>query len=186
MAKLIYSNIASLDGYIEDAEGKFDWARPSEEVHAFENELMRPLGTHLYGRGLYETMRFWETDDPGFDESPVYRDFASIWRAADKVVYSRTLKEPATARTRIEREFDPDAVRALKESADRDLAIGGPGLAAEAFRAGLVDEVHLVLVPVIVGAGKHALPENLRVNLGLLGERRFGDGAVHLHYRVRG
>src|SRR3954454_13402668 len=150
MANLIYSNIASLDGYIEDEEGRFDWARPSEEVHAFENELMRPLGTHLYGRRLYETMRFWETDDPLFDESPVYRDFASLWRAADKVVYSRRLDEPSTAKTRIEREFDPEAVRRLKEEADSDLAIGGPGLAAEAFRVGLVDEVHLVLVPVIV------------------------------------
>jgi dihydrofolate reductase len=185
MAKLIYSNIASLDGYIEDTDGKFDWAMPSEEVHAFENELMRPLGTHLYGRRLYETMRYWEAVDPVFEQEPIYQDFASIWRAADKVVYSTTLEEPSTARTRIEREFDPEAVRRLKEGADRDLAIGGPGLAAEAFRAGLVDEVHLVLVPVIVGSGKHALPEDVRVNLELLDERRFGDGAVHLHYRVR-
>jgi dihydrofolate reductase len=184
VAKLIYSNIASVDGYIEDEDGKFDWAMPSDEVHAFENDLTRPLGTHLYGRRLYETMRFWESDDPSFDESPVYRDFASLWRAADKIVYSRTLEKPSTARTRIEREFDPEAVRELKDGADRDLAVGGPGLAAQAFRAGLVDEVHLVLVPVIVGGGKRALPEDVRVNLDLLGERRFGDGAVHLHYAV--
>src|SRR5262249_48328909 len=163
MAKLIYSNIASLDGYIEDTDGKFDWARPSEEVHAFENDLMRPLGTHLYGRRLYETMRYWETDDPSFDESPVYRDFATIWRSTDKVVYSTTLEEPSTARTRIERKFHPEAVRRLKEEADRDLAIGGPGLAAEAFRAGLVDEVHLLLVPAIVGGGKRGLPDDVRV-----------------------
>jgi dihydrofolate reductase len=185
VAKLIYSNIASLDGYIEDEDGEFGWARPSEEVHAFENELMRPLGTHLYGRRLYETMRFWETDDPGFDESPVYRDFATIWRATDKIVYSRTLDEPSTARTQIEREFDPEAVRRLKESADRDLAIGGPGLASEAFRAGLVDEIHLVLVPVVVGGGKPALPKGVQANLELLDERRFDNGSVHLHYRVR-
>jgi dihydrofolate reductase len=184
MAKLIYSAIASLDGYVEDEDGKFDWAEPDAEVHAFVNDLERPVGTHLYGRRLYETMAGWETD-PGLAEvSPVSRDFAAIWQAADKVVYSRTLEAVSTARTRIEREFDPDAVRRAKEAAGRDLLVGGAGLAAEAFRAGLVDELHLFLTPVLVGGGKPALPVGVSLKLGLLDERRFGSGTVFLRYRT--
>ncbi len=181
MRKLIYSMQVSLDGFIAGRAGEFDWAAPDEEVHRFVNELERPVGTYLYGRRLYETMEVWETMD---DPSPVMQDFAEAWRDTDKVVYSRTLEEPRTARTRIEREFDPEAVRELKEAADRELHIGGPELAAEAFRAGLVDEVNLVVVPVIVGAGKRALPEGVRLDLELQTERRFASGWVHLGYRV--
>jgi dihydrofolate reductase len=174
---LIYIAIASLDGYIADREGKFDWAAPDAELHAFVNELERPAGTHLYGRRMYETMAAWETID---DPEPVMRDFAQLWRAADKIVYSRTLKEVSSARTRIEREFDPEAVRALPGV----VSIGGPTLAAEAFRAGLVGECHLCLHPVVVGAGLPALPTDLRLNLELLDQRRFASGVVYLHYRV--
>src|SRR6476660_9580674 len=155
---LIYAMIASLDGYVEDASGSFEWAAADEEVHAFVNELERPIGTYLYGRRMYETMVFWETVDPHGDWPAVAREFAAIWQAAEKIVYSRTLEAVSTARTRIEREFDPDAVRQAKEAAGRDLLVGGAGLAAEAFRAGLVDEIHLFLAPVLVGGGKPALP----------------------------
>ena len=144
MARLIYSAIASLDGYIEDERGKFDWAAPDEEVHAFVNDLERPVGTYLYGRRMYETMAVWETMD---DDEAVMRDYAQMWRAADKVVYSRTLDSAASSRTRIEREFDPDAVRGMKAAAERDISIGGPGLAAHAVEAGLVDECHPVPQP---------------------------------------
>jgi dihydrofolate reductase len=185
MAGLIYFTIASLDGYIEDRDGNFGWAEPDEEVHAFVNDLVRPAGTHLYGRRMYETMAYWETDANLADGSDVHRDFARIWRAADKVVYSRTLEEPSTARTRIEREFDPGAVRAMKASAQADLTVGGPDLAASAFRAGLVDECHLVLAPIAVGGGKAALPNRERFELELLDERRFAGGMVHLHYRIK-
>ena len=181
MAQLIYSAIASLDGYVADERGTWDWSMPDEEVHAFVNDLMRPVGTHLYGRRMYEVLVAWETID---DPAPVMRDFAQLWRAADKVVYSRTLESVASARTRIEREFDPDAVRALKAAADRDILIGGPELAAVALRAGLVDEIHLLLSPVVVGGGKPMLPDGLRVDLDLQAERRFGNGVVHLHYRT--
>jgi dihydrofolate reductase len=184
VARLIYSMLCSLDGFSEDSEGGFEWAMPSAEVHAFVNEIERPIGTHLYGRRMYETMAVWETLDLA-GEPAVVRDFAESWRAAEKVVYSRTLAEVASARTRIEPEFDPVAVRALKEAADRDLGIGGPELAAAAFAAGLVDELHLFLFPVTVGDGKRALPAGLSLDLELLGERRFGDGVAHLHYRVR-
>lgn len=184
MAKLIYATLCSLDGYVEDEGGKFDWAAPDEEVHGFVNELERPIGTYLYGRGMYETMAVWETMDLA-GEPPVMSDYAEIWRAAEKIVYSRSLQSAPSARTRIEREFDPAAVRALKASADRDLSIGGPGLAAAAFGAGLVDECHLFLSPVVVGGGKRALPEGVRLQLELLDERRFGGGVVHLHYRLR-
>lgn len=184
MAKLINATLCSLDGYVEDEGGKFDWAAPDEEVHGFVNELERPIGTYLYGRGMYETMVVWETIDLA-DEPPVMSDFAEIWRAAEKIVYSRSLESAPSARTRIEREFDPAAVRALKASADRDLSIGGPELAAAAFGAGLVDECHLFLSSVVVGGGKRALPEGVRLQLELLDERRFGAGVVHLHYRVR-
>jgi dihydrofolate reductase len=185
MAKLIYSAIASLDGYIEDADGSFDWAAPDAEVHAFANDLVRPIGTHLYGRRMYETMVYWETaPTSGAVDDAIHNDFAAIWQAADKVVYSTTLTEPASARTRIEHAFDPDAIRQLKESTERDISIGGPALAAEALRAGLVDELQLLLVPVIVGGGKPALPDGLRLHLALLDERRFANGTVYLQYRV--
>jgi dihydrofolate reductase len=184
MARLVYSAIASLDGYVADSEGKFDWAAPDAEVHQAVNDLERDAGTYLYGRRMYEVMRYWETahDEPG--QPPVGLDFARIWQAADKIVYSRTLTETVTARTRLEREFDADAVRALKTARQRDITVGGPELAAHALRAGLVDEIHLFLTPVVVGGGSAALPTGLRQNLELLGERRFTGGVVHLHYRT--
>ena len=185
MGKLIYSAIASLDGYVADEEGRFDWSAPDEEVHAFVNDLERPVGTHLYGRRMYEVLVAWETMDTGPDQAPVMRDYAEIWRAAEKIVYSRTLEKVSSARTRIEREFDPEAVRHLKEQAGRDIAVGGPGLAAQALAAGLVDECHLFLSPVVVGGGKQAFPDNVRLGLELLDERRFGNGVVHLHHAVR-
>jgi len=179
---LIYSAIASLDGYVEDEEGKFDWAAPDEDVHAFVNDLERSVGTYLYGRRMYETMVFWETAE---DEQPFIRDFAEIWRAADKIVYSKTLESVSSDRTRLERDFDPDAVRQLKETAGRDTTIGGPALAAQAIRAGLVDEYHFFLVPVLVGGGKRALPDGVRKELELLDERRFASGVVFVRYRQR-
>jgi dihydrofolate reductase len=185
VAKLIYSAIASLDGYVADEEGNFDWAVPDEEVHAFINDLARPVGAYLYGRRLYETMVGWETDPTLADQSPVLRDFAEIWQAADKIVYSKTLEAVPTARTRIERDFDPEAVRQMKALAGRDLMVGGPELAAHAFRAGLVDECHLFVVPMVVGGGKRSLPDDVRMKLELLDERRFGNGMVYLKYRIR-
>ena len=183
MADLIYVALASLDGYIEDEEGKFDWAEPDEEVHSFANELERGVGTHLYGRRLYETMAVWETLP--LDGQPGYiRDFAELWRNSDNIVYSRTLEVPSTPRTRIERDFDADAVRQRKEGAERDLAVGGAELAGQALRAGLVDELHLLLAPVLVGGGKRALPDDVHLPLALVGERRFDSGFVHLHYRT--
>jgi dihydrofolate reductase len=184
MARLIYSAIASLDGYIEDEAGSFDWAVPDDEVHAFVNDQERSLGTFLYGRRMYETMVGWETMDTGLDQAPLMRELALLWRAAEKVVYSRSLEAVTSAQTRIERAFDPDAVRRLKMTADRDLSVGGPDLAAHAFRAGLVDEVRLFLSPVIVGGGKPALPSQGRLKLDLLEERRFSSGVVYLHYRA--
>jgi dihydrofolate reductase len=184
VAKLIYATLCSLDGYSEDEAGKFDWAAPSEEVHAFVNELERPVGTYLYGRRMYETMVAWETMNLA-EEPAVMRDYAEVWRAAEKVVFSGTLESVASARTRLEREFDPEAVRALKAGADRDLSIGGPGLAAAAFAAGLIDECHLFLSPVAVGGGTRVLPAGPRLDFELLDERRFSDGVVHLHYRLR-
>ena len=186
MGKLIYSAIASLDGYVADQRGDFGWAAPDEEVHAFVNDLERPIGTYLYGRRMYDTMVYWETVPTGADQPAVGRDFAEIWRAADKVVFSRTLQAPSSARTRIERDFDPAAVRQLKETADRDLTVGGATLAGEAMAAGLVDECHLFLSPVVVGGGTRALPDGLRVGLELLDERRFRSGVVHLRYALRG
>jgi dihydrofolate reductase len=185
MARLIYSAIASLDGYIADAEGRFDWSAPDEEVHAFVNEAERPVGTYLYGRRMYDVMAVWETMSTD-GEPPAMRDYAEIWRAADKVVYSRTLEAPRTPRTRIERAFDPAAVRALKEGAAADLSVGGAELARQALRAGLVDEVSLFLSPVAVGGGTPALPHGVRVDLDLLGERRFAGGVVYLRYATRG
>jgi dihydrofolate reductase len=183
MARLIYSAIASLDGYIADEEGKFGWAEPDEEVHAFVNDLERPIGTYLYGRQMYEVMLAWETLDLD-DQPPVIADFAEVWRAADKVVYSSTLEAASSARTRIERDFDPEPVRQLKATTERDLSIGGPILAARAFEAGLVDELHLLVAPIVVGGGKRALPDNVRLRLELLGERRFANGMIHLRYRA--
>jgi dihydrofolate reductase len=185
MAKLIYSAITSLDGYVADEDGNFDWAAPDEEVHAFVNDLERPVGTYLYGRRIYEVMVAWETMDTGPDQTPVMRDFAEIWRAANKIVYSRTLETVSSAKTRIERDFDPEAVRQMKARAGRDISVGGPDLAAQAIKAGLVDECHLFVSPIVVGGGKQSLPDNVRLKLELLDERRFGNGVVHLHYRTR-
>jgi dihydrofolate reductase len=180
---LIYAMIASLDGYVEDESGRFDWAAPDEEVHAFVNELERPIGTYLYGRRMYETMVAWETMD---DEHPVMRDFAELWRAAEKIVYSRSLESASSARTRVEHDFDAGAVRRLKESAQGDIGIGGPELAGQAIAAGLVDECHLIVVPVLVGGGRRAFPDGVRVDLELLDERSFAGGAVYLRYKLLG
>jgi dihydrofolate reductase len=183
MAKLIYSAITSLDGYVADQDGNFDWAEPDEEVHIFVNDLERPVGTYLYGRRMYQLMTYWETAHDLPDQPPFIRDFAQIWQAADKVVYSTTLQAVSTARTRIERDFDPEAVRQWKATANADLSVGGPTLAAHAFRAGLVDECHLFITPIVVGGGTQSLPDNVRLKLDLVDERRFGSGVVHLRYR---
>jgi dihydrofolate reductase len=183
MARLIYSVLGSLDGYFEDADGRFDWAAPDEDVHAFVNDLERPIGTYLYGRRMYETMVFWETA-PTDGEPTVFRDYAAIWRAAEKIVYSRTLEAVSSARTRIEREFDPDVIRALKRGAAADISVGGSELAGQALAAGLIDELHLLLCPIIVGGGKPALPDHVRADLELLGERRFQSGVVYVSHRV--
>jgi len=185
MAKLIYSAITSLDGYVADRDGNFDWAAPDEEVHAFVNDLERPVGTYLYGRRMYEVMAVWETADFLTDQPAVIQDFARIWRAADKVVYSTTLETVSSARTRIERVFDPEAVRQMKASAIRDISVGGPDLAAQAIKAGLVDECHLFIAPIVVGGGKQSLPDGVRMSCELLDVRRFGNGVVHLRYRTR-
>ena len=185
MAALIYSAITSLDGYIEDEDGNFDWGEPDEEVFAFVTDLERPVGTYLYGRRMYETMMVWETDPTLAEQSLLLRDFAELWQAADKVVYSTTLETPSTTRTRIERAFDPDAVRQMKASAERDLSVGGAELAAHAFEAGLVDVCRLLLTPVVVGGGKRSLPDSVRLGFELRDVRRFGNGTVYLDYRVR-
>jgi dihydrofolate reductase len=173
MAKLIYSAITSLDGYVSDEDGSFDWAAPDEEVHSYVNDLERPVSTYLYGRRMYEVMVYWETAHTLADQPPVVLDFAEIWQAADKIVYSRTLETVSSARTRIERDFV------------RDITVGGPDLGAQAIRAGLVDEYHLFVTPVVVGGGKQSLPDDVRLELELLDERRFGNGVVHLRYRTR-
>jgi dihydrofolate reductase len=185
MAKLIYSVIASLDGYIADEDGNFDWAAPDEEVHDFVNDLERSVGTYLYGRRMYETMVYWETAHGVAEQPSFVQDYAEIWQAADKIVYSRTLEAVSSARTRIERDFDPEAVRQMKAAAERDISVGGPDLAAQAIKAGLVDECRLFLTPIVVGGGKQSLPDDVRLKLELLGERRFASGVVHLHYRTR-
>jgi Dihydrofolate reductase len=183
MARLISTGITSLDGYIADENGKFDWGAPDEEVHAFVNDLERPVGTYLYGRRLYEVMVWWETlDITGL--TPAVTDYAQLWRAADKIVYSSSLAEPSSTRTRIERTFDAEAVRRLKETSATDLSIGGPGLAAHAFTAGLVDEVRMIVAPVLVGGGTRFLPHGVHAELELRDERRFGNGMVYLAYRV--
>ncbi len=184
MARLIYSAITSLDGYVADEDGNFDWAAPDEEVHRFVNDLERPVGTYLYGRRMYEVMVYWETAHTVAGQPPFIQDFAEIWQAADKIVYSGTPEAVSSAKTRIERKFDPETVRQLKAAAARDLTVGGPELAAQAIEAGLVDEVHLLLAPIVVGGGK-SLPDGVRLKLELVSERRFGNGVVYLHYRTR-
>ncbi|HEX4211705.1 MAG TPA: dihydrofolate reductase family protein [Candidatus Dormibacteraeota bacterium] len=185
MGRLIYTTIASLDGYVEDVGGNFDWAAPDPEVFAFINDLERPIGTYLYGRGMYETMRFWETADQQPGQSAEEADFTRLWQAADKVVYSRTLDGVTTSRTRIERDFDPETVRRMKASSDRDLSVGGAALGASAFLADLVDELGLLVLPVLVGGGKRSLPDGVRLDLLLLDEMRFDGGVVYLRYEVR-
>jgi dihydrofolate reductase len=185
VAKLIYSAITSLDGYVADESGNFDWAAPSEDVHRFVNDLERSVGTYLYGRRMYEVMRAWETADTLPEQTPATRDFAEIWQAADKIVYSRTLDAASTARTRIDRNFDPDEVRQLKDSPS-DLSVGGPDLAGQALKAGLVDELQLFITSIVVGGGRQALPDGLRLELELLEERPFESGVVYLHYRSAG
>jgi dihydrofolate reductase len=184
MARLIYSAIMSLDGYIADADGNFGWAAPDEETHQFFNDMTRDVGTHLYGRRMYETMVYWETAHT-FADSPIELDYAQVWQAADKVVYSRTLETVSSARTRIERDFEPEAVRQMKAAAERDLTIGGAELAGQALAAGVVDECLLFVAPVLVGGGSRALPDGIRQDLELLDERRFGNGMVQLNYRVK-
>jgi dihydrofolate reductase len=184
MAKLIYSAITSLDGYVADQDGNFDWAEPDEEVHTFVNDLERSAGTYLYARRLYEVMVAWETLALA-DQPPSMRDYAEIWRAAEKIVYSKTLETVSSARTRIERDFAPEAVRQMKVSEGRDISVSGPDLAAQAIKAGLVDEYHLFIAPIVVGGGIQSLPNNVRLKLELLDERRFGNGVVYLHYRTR-
>jgi dihydrofolate reductase len=184
LARLIYSAIASLDGFVADANGKFDWAVPDDEVHAFINDIERPIGTYLYGRRMYETMVAWEHPETFADQRPVMQEYAKIWKAAEKIVYSRTLANVSSARTRMERELDVDAVRRLKASARRDISVGGPELAAQMIGAGLVDECALFLTPIIVGAGSRALPRDVRVKLELIEERPFGNGMVYVRYRI--
>ena len=184
MARLIYSAIASLDGYIADEHGNFDWAAPDEEVHAFVNNLERRIGTYLYGRRMYDVMRYWETAPTDAGQPAVLRDYAQIWQAADKIVYSTTLATASSTRTRIEKDFDPQAVRRMKATTSRDMSVGGPDLAAQAIKAGLVDELHLLVVPIVVGGGTRALPGHVRVKLRLLDERRFAGGVIHLHYGI--
>jgi dihydrofolate reductase len=185
MAKLIYAAIASLDGYVADEQGEFGWSMPDEEVHSFVNDLERPVGTHLYGRRMYEVMKVWETDDLIVGQPPCMHDYAQIWRAADKIVYSRSLEETSTSRTKLERTFDPESVRRLKETEEREISIGGPELAAQAIEAALVDEICLLLVAVAVGAGKPALPIRSRLPLQLLDHRDFGNGTMYLRYDSR-
>ena len=185
MAKLIYAINVSLDGYMEDERGNIEWGISDDEVFAFWTDFQRPIGTYLYGRRIYETMVYWETASVKKGDQPEeIREFAQIWRAAEKIVYSQTLQSVPSARTRIEREFNPDAIRRLKESSEADITIGGPELARQAMSEGLIDECHLLVNPIVLGGGKRALQDNLRMRLELLGERRFGSGVVHLHYRV--
>jgi dihydrofolate reductase len=184
MAKLIYSAITSLDGYVEDRDGNIDWSAPDQEVHTFINDLERPVGTYLYGRRMYETMVYWETAHTLPDQSPAVQEFVKIWQAAEKILYSKTLQAASSARTRIERHFDPEAVMQIKATAAHDITVGGSDLAAQAIKLGLVDELHLFVTPVTVGGGKPALPSDFHLNLELLDLRRFDSGVVHLRYRT--
>lgn len=185
MAKLIYSAIASLDGYVEDAAGNFDWGAPGEELSSFINDLERSVGTYLYGRRMYQTMLYWETAHTEPDQPPSFREFTSIWQAAEKIVFSETIETVPSAKTRIERNFNPDAVRQLKSAAEHDMTVAGADLAGQAIKAGLVDELQLFLVPIIVGGGKPALPSGVRSDLELLDTRHFACGAVYLRYCPR-
>jgi dihydrofolate reductase len=183
MAKLIYSTTTSLDGYVNDEKGNFDFTEPDEDVHTFLNDMIRPIGTYLFGRRMYEVMSVWESPEFRKDQSQVASDFATIWDAADKVVYSTTLDKPVTVRTRVEREFNPDEIRTMKTEATKDIIIGGPHLAGQAIKAGLVDEHHYFVVPVLLGGGTRAMPDDVRLDLELVDEHRFSNGTVHLHYR---
>ena len=185
MAKMIYSAIMSLDGYVADEDGNFDWAEPDEEMHTFVNDLERPVGTYLYGRRMYAVMVAWESPDTVADQPLFMRDYAEIWKAADKIVYSTTLESASSARTRVERDFDPEAIRRMKATASHDISVGGPDLASHAIKAGLVDDWHLFVTPIVVGGGKRFVPNDVRLKLELVDERRFGNGAVYLHYRIR-
>lgn len=185
MARLSYTAMASLDGYIEDTTGSFDWAEPDEEVHRFFNDLERSVGLDLYGRRLYETMVFWGDPDNVAGGPDYVLEFGEIWRVKDKVVFSRSLESVSSERTRIEREFDPELILRWKLEADADLSIGGAELAGLALRAGLVDDVNLMLVPILVGGGKPALPRGIAQKLELVDERRFRSGFVYLSYRVK-
>jgi len=184
MARLIYSVIESLDGYVADESGNFDWAAPDEEVHRFVNDLERGVGTYLYGRRMYETMVYWETAHELVGEPDVIQDYTRLWQAAEKIVYSKTLEAARSARTRIERDFEPESVRRMKAAAGRDISVGGPHLAAQALRAGLVDELHLLVAPVVIGGGNKSLPDGVRIKLDLIDQRAFRSGVVHLHYRT--
>ena len=181
---LLYVTNVSLDGYIEDENGSFDWTEPDDELFAFITDLVRPVGTYLYGRRMYDTMALWETDPALAAQSELMAGFANVWQAADKVVYSTTLDATSTARTRLEHNFDPASVRDMKALATGDLTVGGAHLAAYAFQAGLVDECHLFIRPVLVGGGKPALPSGTRAELELLDDRRLGNGVVYLRYRI--
>ena len=183
MARLIYSAIASADGYVEDAAGRFDWAAPDEELHCFVNDLERPVGTYLYGRRMYQTMLYWETARTLPGQPSFVREFTGIWQAAEKIVFSKTLRSVPSARTRIERDFDPGMVRQLKSATEHDMTVGGADLAGQAIRAGLVDELQLFLAPIVIGGGKRALPNGVRTDLELLDTQRFASGAVYLRYR---
>ncbi|MBN9391702.1 MAG: dihydrofolate reductase family protein [Chloroflexi bacterium] len=184
MSKLIYFMGMSLDGFVAGENDSLDWSAPDEEVSAFINELHRPIGTYLYGRKNYETMTVWETPEviPGL--SPASMDFAQIWQTANKVVYSRSLETVSTPNTRLEREFEPQVVNELKAQLPHDISVAGPHLAAQAIRAGLVDEIHLLVVPFILGGGKPVLPRDIRIKLELLDERRLGNGWVYFRYRI--
>jgi dihydrofolate reductase len=185
MAKLIYFMPMSLDGFIAGETDNMDWSEPDEEIYALINDLHRPIGTYLYGRKNYETMTVWETPDVIPGQAPAMRDFGGIWQAADKIVYSKSLETVSTPKTRLEREFEPQAVRDLKAQLPHDISVAGPNLAAQAIRAGLVDEYHLLVIPFMLGGGKQVLPSSVRVKLDLLDERRFGNGWVYLRYRIR-
>jgi dihydrofolate reductase len=183
MAKLVYSAITSLDGCIADEAGNIDWGAPDSDVFAFINDQEREFGTYLYGRRMYETMVYWETFE-GSDDDPTELAFGEIWRAASKVVFSTTLEKPSSAKTRIERCFDPASIQRMKQTSERDISINGANLAGQAIEARLVDDIHLFITPVVIGGGKRALTANLQTNLDLLGVDRFQSGVIHLHYRV--
>jgi dihydrofolate reductase len=185
MGKLIYSMITSLDGYVSDRDGNFGWGAPEQESHEFVSELSRGIGTYLYGRRMYETMVYWETADTLPDQPPFIQEYARIWQGTEKVVYSTTLHEVSSERTRIEPTFDADAVRALKAASELDITVDGPQLAAHAIKAGLVDEYQLYVGPAIVGGGNRFFPDDVSVDLELLDERRFTNGVLYLRYAAK-